>query len=472
MKLSVQALVVSLAISGASASLSRHSSFSRRQSGASSEADQAKILDPSQECQTSQALVDKSQFPDASSIAKIVSSDKNARSVWNDIKNSGIIPENVKPKADSSNGQHMGTDAQQSNYNAQKDPDCWWTASKCIKPKAKNIPDDFSTCPQKDTWGLTFDDGPNCSHNAFYNFLQQKKLKATMFYIGANIMNHPQQAQRGIVDGHDICVHTWSHHYTTTLSDEQVFAELYYTMKIIKATMGVTPTCWRPPFGDVDDRVRAIATGLGLRTVLWQEDTDDWKLQEGISKDKIIQNYAKIIKKAGDESPIVLTHEIVNQTMQMFMDQYPKVSKAYKHLVPISACENVQNPYVEQDFKYPGFNDFLNHKEPQGLPSSDNIKVDKSGNSLKITPLSKQSGGFGNPGKDDSSSQDDSSNKDDSNSKGDSSSKDDSSSSGNAVDDKKDSNNNSDNAATSLSSVNTLVTVLVSAILAVIVGFI
>lgn len=55
----------------------------------------------------------------------------------------------------------------------------------------------------------------------------------------------------------------------TALTTNQAFAELYYTMMIIKDVMGITPTCWRPPYGDVDDRIRAIAQGLGLRTYMW-----------------------------------------------------------------------------------------------------------------------------------------------------------------------------------------------------------
>ena len=41
------------------------------------------------------------------------------------------------------------------------------------------------------------------------------------------------------------------------------------TKKIIKDVTGVTPTFWRPPFGDVDNRVRAIATAMGLQTSIW-----------------------------------------------------------------------------------------------------------------------------------------------------------------------------------------------------------
>lgn len=55
----------------------------------------------------------------------------------------------------------------------------------------------------------------------------------------------------------------------TALTDDQAFAELYYTIKIIKDVMGITVTCWRPPYGDVDDRIRAIAQSIGLRTYMW-----------------------------------------------------------------------------------------------------------------------------------------------------------------------------------------------------------
>ena len=59
----------------------------------------------------------------------------------------------------------------------------------------------------------------------------------------------------------------------TSLTNEQVFAELYYTREIIKDVIGVTPRCWRPAQGDVDNRVRVIAAGLNLTNILWTDDT-------------------------------------------------------------------------------------------------------------------------------------------------------------------------------------------------------
>jgi len=54
--------------------------------------------------------------------------------------------------------------------------------------------------------GYGFDDGPNCTHNAFYDFLASQDQKATMFYIGSSVLNWPLEAQRALADGHQICI--------------------------------------------------------------------------------------------------------------------------------------------------------------------------------------------------------------------------------------------------------------------------
>jgi len=209
--------------------------------------------------------------------------------------------------------------------------------------------------------------------------------------------NFPLQAQRGLADGHDICVHTWAHRYMTTLSDEQVFAELFYTARAIKVLMGVTPSCWRPPFGDTDDRVRAIAAGLGLRTILWEEDTDDWQVDQGKKEDDIRNNYQNIIGKADSESPIVLSHELSTKTMKLFEEMEPKISDAYKHIVPITACQNVTKPYAE-DITYPDFADFIKGNiEPKGVPDIGDIKANPDAN-YKVVKLSDMKNGYANPG--------------------------------------------------------------------------
>lgn len=74
--------------------------------------------------------------------------------------------------------------------------------------------------------------------------------------------------------GQDIAVHTWTHPYMTTLSNEDVVAQLGWTMEIIhNSTGGRIPRFWRPPYGDSDVRVSAIAREVfGLKTVIWNQE--------------------------------------------------------------------------------------------------------------------------------------------------------------------------------------------------------
>ena len=63
----------------------------------------------------------------------------------------------------------------------------------------------MASIPEPKSMGLGFDDGPNCMHNLFYNFLSSQSQKATMFYIRSSVLDWPLEAQRAIADGHEIC---------------------------------------------------------------------------------------------------------------------------------------------------------------------------------------------------------------------------------------------------------------------------
>lgn len=237
-------------------------------------------------------------------------------------------------------------------YAASSDPDCWWSASVCTKPKLANVNEDIANCPEPETWGLTYDDGPNCSHNAFYDYLQEQKLKATMFYIGSNVLDWPYGAMRGVVDGHHIAAHTWSHHYTTTLTNQEVLAEFYYTQKAIKLATGLTPRYWRPPYGDIDDRVRWIATQLGLTAVIWNLDTNDWSAGFTTTVEAVQQSYDDYVTMGTNgtfatSGNIVLTHEINNTTMSLAVENLPKIIAAYKQVLDVATCYNISYPYFE-----------------------------------------------------------------------------------------------------------------------------
>jgi peptidoglycan/xylan/chitin deacetylase (PgdA/CDA1 family) len=60
----------------------------------------------------------------------------------------------------------------------------------------------------------------------------------------------------------------------TTKTNLEVLGEIGWTMELIhNSTGGRIPKYWRPPYGDSDMRVRAIAKEVfGLITVMWNQE--------------------------------------------------------------------------------------------------------------------------------------------------------------------------------------------------------
>jgi len=126
--------------------------------------------------------------------------------------------------------------------------------------------------------------------------------------------------------GHQLSVHTWSHPYLTTLTNEQIVAELGWTAKAIKEITGVTPNTMRPPYGDIDDRVRAIAMAMGFTPIIWTGygdsnfDTDDWHVAGGeVSASGVIAAFTSILSQAPNLTTgfIVLAHDLYQQSVDL-----------------------------------------------------------------------------------------------------------------------------------------------------------
>lgn len=277
------------------------------------------------------------------------------------------VPNSAPNKADKNGDITFG------NYDDSKDPNCWWSSTNCVKPKINYIPEDIYYCPTAGDWGLNYDDGPynpsdsdallnNYSEPVLYNFLaNNNNQKATLFYIGSNVVTYPAAARRAINDGLIICVHTWSHPAMTTQTNLQVVAEFYWTLRAIKEAVGITPKCWRPPYGDVDDRVRAIAWQMGLSTYLWNKDSNDWNMPgDGGGNlpwdtvDGYFEGWVEARKNGSDNTvgTICLEHELNNATVKMTEKWLPTLQQTF-NVKSIHDCMGITQPYWEENWVYP-----------------------------------------------------------------------------------------------------------------------
>ena len=125
---------------------------------------------------------------------------------------------------------------------------------------------------------LTFDDGPDRTLTPkLVRILQDHHVPATFFMIGSRIRSAPRIARAVAEAGFTIGNHTWDHPQLTRLSDRAIRREIRSTTRELRAVGIVPGTLMRPPYGDIDARVRTDIRDLGLVPVLWNVDSNDWR---------------------------------------------------------------------------------------------------------------------------------------------------------------------------------------------------
>jgi len=197
----------------------------------------------------------------------------------------------------------------------------WWTCGGWTRPT------DVVACPDKLTWGVSFDDGPSPYTPQLLKYLDEKDIKATFFVVGSRVISRPQILLEEYMAGHEISVHTWSHHALTSLTNEEIVAELGWCREAIRRVLGVTPTTMRAPFGDIDDRVRAISLAMGLTPIIWTStptggkfDTNDWRVASGdITGPQQYQTFQNLLGNASllETGFIVLQHDLYPETVDL-----------------------------------------------------------------------------------------------------------------------------------------------------------
>ncbi|WP_306210297.1 polysaccharide deacetylase family protein [Actinoplanes sp. RD1] len=150
--------------------------------------------------------------------------------------------------------------------------------------------------------GLTFDDGPNPSNTTtLLNTLRQNNVRATLFNTGQNAAANPSLVAAEAAAGMWIANHSYTHPHMLTLSAANMSSELSRTQSAIQAAGGGTPRIFRPPYGETNATLEAAASALGLRTVTWQVDSQDWN---GASTAQIVQAASRLT-----DGQLILMHD-------------------------------------------------------------------------------------------------------------------------------------------------------------------
>jgi peptidoglycan/xylan/chitin deacetylase (PgdA/CDA1 family) len=160
---------------------------------------------------------------------------------------------------------------------------------------------------------LTFDDGPFPETTpVVLHVLEKHHVHATFFMIGRYLDGTSDRATRAREvalrirnAGHLIGTHTHDHERLIGISHAEVLAQIERGMASIERAVGVRPSVFRPPFGQLDPYGEAAASENGLTLVLWNVETQDLHHTDA---DAMAKNLEEQIDFAG--GGIVLLHDI------------------------------------------------------------------------------------------------------------------------------------------------------------------
>jgi len=150
---------------------------------------------------------------------------------------------------------------------------------------------------------ITFDDGPGKYTLQILDTLDKYGVKAIFFLVGRNVEIHPDLVKEIHRRGHIIGNHSYSHSPLLLLwGFDRVYKEIDSTNKLIERITGEKVIFFRPPYGRYSRAMDSVVRVLGMKVILWNDDSEDWK---NLPKPLLISNILRQVKPGS----IILLHE-------------------------------------------------------------------------------------------------------------------------------------------------------------------
>jgi len=180
---------------------------------------------------------------------------------------------------------------------------------------------------------LTFDDGPSQYTPRILRLLRRARARATFFVIGRRADARPDLVRAESLLG-AVGNHTWTHPRLASLARRDVIRQLLRTQAaIVRATGGVRPILFRPPYGVGTPAETAAVHALRLVDVRWSVDALD--ARPGADARAVVRNVLAGVRPGA----IVVLHDIYPWTVAAL----PRILRVLRHrgLTPVTIPELV-----------------------------------------------------------------------------------------------------------------------------------
>ncbi|MFR4627220.1 MAG: polysaccharide deacetylase family protein [Dorea formicigenerans] len=238
------------------------------------------------------------------------------------------------------------------------------TFSKKGKLKSKG---DVNIDASKPMVALTFDDGPGERTGELLAQLEKYNAHATFFMQGKNIPGKEDFVKKMKETGCELGNHSYDHPQLTKLSADKIANQIGTTNDLIQQAAGSTATVMRPPYGAINDTVRA---SVGLPMILWSIDTLDWKTRNAQSSIDTVMNDVQ-------DGDVILMHDIHTESIDAALVLIPKLEEAGYQLVTVSEMAKAKGVALQNGEKYVDFW----AKDVEKYKSSGSVLTDTSSSS-------------------------------------------------------------------------------------------
>ena len=160
---------------------------------------------------------------------------------------------------------------------------------------------------------LTFDDGPYPVFTPLLlDELNRLHVHATFFLIGRDAQQWPELAQRIERTGNEIADHTYTHPNLDAETPQQVRSEILEGRDALFPLVHDPSVLdmFRPPHGRYTVQTVQVAQRLGYKTILWTDDSGDWRSVTA-------QSLAAHLEEHATAPEIVLLHNGKLATIEM-----------------------------------------------------------------------------------------------------------------------------------------------------------
>ncbi|KAJ1559222.1 chitin deacetylase [Cladochytrium tenue] len=236
------------------------------------------------------------------------------------------------------------------------------TVTTAQPPWGYNASFDYVSCPSK-VWAVAVDDGPRGFTDQYLDLLANYSATGTFFILGGNlVVNSDWAAQvRSAYDaGHQIALHSWSHRHMSSLATEDIISEFIWNALAVKQVIGKIPRFVRPPYGDIDDRVRSTFAAMGFIEIMWNTNPDDTAIvvnsgdvkpgtvtanytvanATAVINATLTQGYGPQLSYLPHQGFIPLQHELIQEQIYFARDEMEMVKAAGFSFGSIAYCQS------------------------------------------------------------------------------------------------------------------------------------